>query len=48
MHQIFLILLQGLYRGKNKHKAEVSWGGEGKPMLLGGNYSFVFTGTIEM
>ena len=28
--------------------AEVSWDCEGKPMLLGGNYSFVFTGTIEM
>jgi diaminopimelate epimerase len=28
--------------------AEISWDGEGKPMLLGGNYSFVFTGEIEI
>ena len=27
--------------------AEVTWDGEGKPMLLGGNYSFVYTGEIE-
>gem|GEM_PF-1901474 len=27
--------------------AEVSWDGDGKPVLLGGNYTFVFTGEIE-
>ena len=28
--------------------AEVSWDGAGKSMLLGGNYSFVFSGEIEI
>jgi len=28
--------------------AEVSWDGEGKPILLGGNYNFVFTGEIDI
>ncbi len=28
--------------------ANVAWEGEGKPMLLSGNYSFVYTGEIEL
>ena len=28
--------------------AEVAWEGEGKPMLLAGKYSFVFTGEISI
>ena len=27
---------------------QVNWDGEGKPMLLGGGYTFVFTGEIEI
>ena len=28
--------------------AEIAWDGDGKPILLSGNYSFVFTGEIEI
>ena len=28
--------------------AEVSWDGDGKAILLGGNYNFVFSGEIEI
>lgn len=41
------IISRGSYIAGEEH-ARVSWGGVGKPILLSGKYSFVFTGTIEI